>query len=294
MSRKLLRRKLILLSILPALVLVAIGVKLVTMVTYGYAARSDYLEYDSHGLADDVQVLKSMNAIDSYKAYFAEGDRYALEGRLTDAEAEFKTSLSLVDPAQSCPVRINLEVVLETQGDLKSADNRRDEAKPLWQEALKTVQEAPAGCFDTQTEPDEEQRLHRNQTEQRLLDKLKDPESEGGGGGGGGGGPGGGDGGGAGGGAGDGGGGQSEGPGEQSQMPAQGAEGGGQTEGPAGEGEGPAQGGPGEPAPDTVGADRIATDSGGSVHELRPGDGSPDDVLKRLLENSGASGVDRE
>lgn len=291
MSRKLLRRKLILLSILPALVLVAIGVKLVTMVAYGYAARSDYLEYDSHGLADDVQVLKSMNAIDSYKAYFAEGDRYALEGRLTDAEAEFKTSLSLVDPAQSCPVRINLEVVLETQGDLKSADNRRDEAKPLWQEALKTVQEAPAGCFDTQTEPDEEQRLHRNQTEQRLLDKLKDPESGGGGGGGGGGGPGGG-----GGGAGDGGGGggQSEGPGEQSQMPAQGAEDGGQTEGPAGEGEGPAQGGPGEPAPDTVGADRIATDSGGSVHELKPGDGSPDDVLKRLLENSAASGVDRE
>lgn len=79
-------------------------------------------------------------------------------------------------------------------------------------------------------------------------------------------------------------------------MPAQGAEGGGQTEGPAGEGEGegPAQGGPGEPAPDTVGADRIATDSGGSVHELKPGDGSPDDVLKRLLENSAASGVDRE
>lgn len=77
-------------------------------------------------------------------------------------------------------------------------------------------------------------------------------------------------------------------------MPAQGAEGGGQTEGPAGEGEGPAEGGPGEPAPDTVGADRIATDSGGSVHELKPGDGSPDDVLKRLLENSGASGVDRE
>lgn len=278
MSRKLLRRKLILLSILPALMLVAIGVKLVTMVAYGHAARSDYLEYDSRGLADDVQVLKAMNVIDSYKAHFAEGDRYALEGRLTDAEAEFKTSLSLVDPAESCPVRINLEVVLETQGDLKSADNRRDEAKSLWQEALKTVQEAPAGCFDTVTEPDEEQRLHRNETEQRLLDKLKDPESEGGGGGG----------------AGAGAGGQGEGQGEQGQMPAQGAEGGAQTEGPAGEGEAPAQGSPGEPAPDTVGADRIATDSGGSVHELRPGDGGPDDVLKRLLENSGASGVDRE
>lgn len=141
--RKVLRRRLVLFSILPALVLVAIGVKLVTMVAYGYAAKSDFLQFDAYGLADDVRMLKSVNVIDSYKAYFAEGDRYVLEGRLGDAQAEFTTSLSLVDPEESCPVRINLEVVLETQGDLKSAQNRRDEAKPLWQEALKTVQEAP-------------------------------------------------------------------------------------------------------------------------------------------------------
>lgn len=304
--RKVLRRRLVLLSILPALVLLAIGAKLVTMVAYGSAATSDYLDFDSRGLADDVRMLKSMNVIDSYKAFFADGDRYVLDGKLGDAQAEFTTSLSLVDPEDSCPVRVNLEVVLETQGDLKSADNRRDEAKPLWQEALKTVQEAPTGCFDTRTEPDEAVRKHLNETEQRLLDKLKDPEPGTGGGGGGDQGGEGGDGGGQGGGEGQG---QGEGRGEappggpgqdQGDVPAGGeghtpAPGGGEGQGGdqgQDQGQGPAN--PGDPAPNTVGADRIATDSGGSVQELKPQDGDPDEVLKRLLENSDASGVDRE
>ena len=316
--RKVLRRRLVLLSILPALVLLAIGAKLVTMVAYGSAATSDYLDFDSRGLADDVRMLKSVNVIDSYKAYFADGDRYVLDGKLGDAQAEFTTSLSLVDPEDSCPVRINLEVVLETQGDLKSANAHRDEAKPLWQEALKTVQEAPVGCFDTKTEPDEAVRKHLNETEQRLLDKLKDPEPGTGGGGGGGdqGGEGGegGEGGGQGGGEGQG---QGEGQGEappggpgqgQGEAPAGGdgqapAPGGDQGQAPApggdpgqggdqGEGQSPAS--PGDPAPNTVGADRIATDSGDSIQELKPQDGDPDEVLKRLLENSDASGVDRE
>lgn len=304
--RRVLRRRLVLLSLLPALVLLAVGAKLVTMVAYGSAAKSDYLEFDSRALADDVRVLKSVNVIDSYKAYFADGDRYALEGKLSDAQAEFTTSLSLVDQEDSCPVRINLEVVLETQGDLKSADNRRDEAKPLWQEALKTVREAPGGCFDTKTEPDEVVRKHLNETEQRLLDKLKDPEPGGGGGQGGDGGQGGGEG---------QGGAPPGGPGQgQGEAPA-GGEDQGQGEAPPGgpgQGQAPAPGGdqgqggnpggvqgqgpvnPGDPAPNTVGADRIATDSGGSIQELKPQDGDPDEVLKRLLENSDASGVDRE
>ena len=180
-------------------------------------------------------------------------------------------------------------MVLETQGDLKSAEDRRDEAKPLWQEALKTVQEAPDGCFATETE-------------QRLLDKLKDAEPGSGGGGGGGQGEGGGEGGGGGQGGGEG---QGEGQGE---APADG-QGQGQGEGEGGapapgqdQGQGQGQDGGqgqapanlGDPAPDTVGADRIATDSGGSVHELKPREGDPDDVLKRLLEDSAATGVDRE
>jgi hypothetical protein len=310
--RKVLRRRLVLLSILPALVLLAIGAKLVTMVAYGSAATSDYLDFDSRGLADDVRMLKSVNVIDSYKAYFADGDRYVLDGKLGDAQAEFTTSLSLVDPEDSCPVRINLEVVLETQGDLKSADDHRDEAKPLWQEALKTVQEAPVGCFDTKTEPDEAVRKQLNETEQRLLDKLKDLEPGTGGGGGGDQGGEGGDGGGQGGGDDQG---QGEappgGPGQGQGEAPPGGPGQGQGEAPpGGEGQAPAPGGgqggdqgqgqgqgptsPGDPAPNTVGADRIATDSGGSVQELKPKDGDPDEVLKRLLENSDASGVDRE
>lgn len=332
-SRKVLRRRLILFSILPAVLLVAIAVKLATMVLDGDSARSHYLAYDSYGLADDVRRLKSLNVIDSYKPYFADGDRLVLEGKLAEASSEFKTSLSLVSQEQSCPVRINLEVVLETLGDLKNADSHRDEAKSFWTEALKVTQEAPGGCFDTTTEPDEERRTHLNETEQRLEDKLKDPEpQEGGGGGGGQGGGGQGD--------GQGGGGQGGGGDQGGQGQGQGGQGqGGQGQGDQGQNQGqpdqgqgnqgqpnqgqgnqgqpnqgqgeqgqgnqgqPDQGqagqAPGEPqdqaTPDTVGADRIATESDGvATHQLNPSQGDPDDVLKRLLEDSNASGTDRE
>ncbi|OMC38023.1 hypothetical protein A5740_03730 [Mycobacterium sp. GA-1841] len=333
-SRKVLRRRLIVFSILPAVVLVAIGVKLVTMVIYGHSARTHYLSYDSYGLADDVRKLKSLNVIDSYKPYFADGDRYVLEGKLADAESEFKKSLSLVSPEDSCPVRINLEVVLEALGDLKNADQHRDEAKPFWTEALKVTQEAPAGCFDTTTEPDEERRTHLNETEQRLEDKLKDPPPSEGGGGGGGGGQGQGDQGQ--GGQGGGGGGQGGQGGDQGGQGGQG--GGGQGQPDQGQGgqnqpgqnqpgrnqpgqnqpgqNQPGQNQPGQPGSDqggagqngqgsggaqdqstrdTVGADRIATESNGvATHQLNPGQGDPGDVLKRLLEDSNASGTDRE
>lgn len=323
-SRKVLRRRLIVFSILPAVLLVGIAVKLITMVVYGSSARSDYLAYNSYGLADDVRTLKSFNVIDSYKPYFADGDRYVLEGKLAEAESEFKRSLSLVSQARSCPVRINLEVVLETLGDLKNADKHRDEAKSLWTEALKVTQEAPGGCFDTTTEPDEERRKHLNETEQRLQDKLKDPESPDGGQGGGGQGQGQGDQGqndqgqgqgqgegqGQGGqgqnGQGDGGQGQGEGdpgqsgqgdPGQNSQ--GQGEQGQGEPgengqgqNGESGQGSGEAKA---DPTPDTVGADRVATESDGvATHQLNPGQGDPGDVIQRVLEDTNASGSDRE
>lgn len=303
--RKVLRRKLVALSVVPVLLLLGLALKLIVMVSTGYAAQSHYLGYDSYSLRDDVRLLKSWNIIDSYKAYFTEGDRYVLEGKLAEAETEFKQSLERVDPGKSCPVRINLEVVLETRGDLKSADRKRDEAKKFWEEALVVTREAPAGCFDTTSEPDGEVRKHLNETERRLLDKLKDPPttstsptpttspspspspSDGGGGGGSdqndgdqnGGGSG------QGGGGTDQSGGSGQGGGDQNGEPNQ------QPGEPTQESQGPGQ--PTQ-APNPIGPDRIPTSAGGGGNELHPNQGDPSDVLRRSLENSTASGTDTE
>ncbi|SLF39531.1 Uncharacterised protein [Mycobacteroides abscessus subsp. abscessus] len=302
-SRKVLRRRLVALSVLPALLLLGFAVKLIVMVSTGYAAQSNYLAYDSYSLRDDVRILKSWNIINSYKAYFTEGDRYVLEGRLAEAETEFKESLKRVDPPESCPVRINLEVVLETRGDLKSADHKRDDAKKFWEEALAVTREAPAGCFNTTSEPDEAVRKHLNETEQRLLDKLKDPPAtsaspspttspsppppEGGGGGGGGGNGGDGQGGGN--------GGDGQGGGNDHNDGQRGGDQNGQPNSLPGEPtqEGPSPGQPTQ-APTPVGPDRIPTSGANGANELHPDQGDPADVLKRSLENSTASGTDTE
>ncbi|SKV03260.1 Uncharacterised protein [Mycobacteroides abscessus subsp. bolletii] len=294
-SRKVLRRRLVALSVLPALLLLGFAVKLIVMVSTGYAAQSHYLAYDSYSLRDDVRILKSWNIIDSYKAYFTEGDWYVLEGRLAEAETEFKESLKRVDPRESCPVRINLEVVLETRGDLKSADRERDDAKKFWEEALVVTREAPAGCFNTTSEPDEAVRKHLTETEQRLLDKLKDPPAtsaspspttspspappEGDGGGGGGGGNG----------------GDGQGGGNDHNDGQRGGDQNGQPNPSPGEPtqEGPSPGQPTQ-APTPVGPDRIPTSGANGANELHPDQGDPADVLKRSLENSTASGTDTE
>ena len=63
--RKVLRRKLLVISVFPALLVLGIALKLVTMVSYGQSARSDFVAYNSYGMAGDVRKLKSFNVIGS-------------------------------------------------------------------------------------------------------------------------------------------------------------------------------------------------------------------------------------
>jgi hypothetical protein len=167
-----LRRRLLLFSAPVALVAVLIAVKLISVVVSGSSAASHYAQKDTDELRGDVSTLNILNVIEPAKAPFAAGAVAVLEERLDQADARFAEALAMTDPAQSCPVRINLELVRERQGDIDAWENRPDKARDRYRSALALVEDAPPGCFEGNDDPDADRRAVRNDTAPRLAAKM--------------------------------------------------------------------------------------------------------------------------
>lgn len=171
-SRLRLRRRLLLFSAPVVLVVLIAIVKMISVVVAGDSAVSDFGRGDSAALRDDVAALKILNVIEAEKAPFAAGTLAVREGRLDEADTRFSEALSRTDPAQSCPVRVNLELVRERQGDVDAWEGRLDQARERYTSALAIVADAPERCFQGNTDPDAERRAVRNDAAARLAAKI--------------------------------------------------------------------------------------------------------------------------
>jgi hypothetical protein len=171
-SRVRLRRRLLLFSAPVVIVALLAIVKLLSVVVAGNSAVSNFADDDAAGLRDNASTLSVLNVIEPVKAPFADGAAAVLEGRLDQADAAFSKSLSATDTEQSCPVRINLELVRERQGDVDAWEGRPDQARERYTSALTVVQEAPASCFAGNTDPDPERRAVRADAAPRLAAKM--------------------------------------------------------------------------------------------------------------------------
>ncbi|MBI3689952.1 MAG: hypothetical protein HY239_04625 [Mycolicibacterium aromaticivorans] len=107
--------------------------------------------------------------IEPAKAPLARGSAAVLEGRLADADTEFTRALA---GGQSCAVRVNLELVRETQGDVAAGAGRTDAAGERYRSALRVVAEAPAGCFAGNDDPQPDRRTVRAEADARLAAKI--------------------------------------------------------------------------------------------------------------------------
>jgi hypothetical protein len=117
-TRLRLRRRLVVLSVPAALVVLVAAAKMISVLLVGGAAVEAFAEHDTESLRDDINALAVLNVIEPQKIPFAQGDLAALEGRIDDAERAFSNALAGTSAADSCAVRVNLELVRETQGDL--------------------------------------------------------------------------------------------------------------------------------------------------------------------------------
>ncbi|BBX06948.1 hypothetical protein [Mycolicibacterium aichiense] len=289
--------------------LLLLAAKLIGVVMVGNSTIADFAAHDIDALHEDVARLQVFDVIEPGKSTFAAGDLAVLEGELDRAERQFADALNRISDGESCPVRINVELVRETMGDLATRAGNRERAQQSYTDALTVVQQAPGGCFAGNDDPNQDRRATRADSIPRLERKLANlqappatplpppaqigpqspptsltptsvpplpglgPPPEQGPGPSPGPGPG-----------------PSPAPGPGPNMPQLPQNGGGQV--PV---VGPDDGGDGPGALDPVSPDRLPTAGDGAAapaHRLGPGD--PLDKLRDLLDNSNATGDNRE
>lgn len=171
-SRLSLRRRLVLFSAPVTLVALLAAVKMISVVVVGNSAVTNFSDGDAAALGRDTATLNALNVVEPAKAPFAAGALAVLQGRLDEADARFSEALSLTDAGHSCPVLVNLELVRERRGDIDGWEGRPDQAREQYRSALAIVADAPAGCFENNTDPDPERRAVRHDSATRLAAKL--------------------------------------------------------------------------------------------------------------------------
>jgi hypothetical protein len=171
-SRLRLRRRLLVFSAPVVIAALVAAVKMISVVVAGNSAVSHFGSGDLTALRDDVSAMSILNVIEPAKAPFAAGTLAVREERLDLADALFTEALSRTEAAQSCPVRVNLELVRERQGDVDGWEGRPDRARERYTSALAVVEGAPAGCFEGNTDPDADRRAIRDDAAARLAGKM--------------------------------------------------------------------------------------------------------------------------
>lgn len=166
-----LRMRLLVMSAPVSLVVVVALLKLWTVVVAGGSAATDFAERNTDALGRDVTTLSTLDVIEPVRTRFTAGTLAVLEDRLTDADGQFAAALSQTGQAQSCPVRVNLELVRETLGD-RAAEKFDGSAIGWYRNALAVVAEAPDGCFTGSTDADPDRRAVLEATVARLNAKI--------------------------------------------------------------------------------------------------------------------------
>ncbi|MEH3143099.1 MAG: hypothetical protein PGN37_23655 [Mycobacterium kyogaense] len=167
------RRRLLLLSALPAALALAIAGALISVVLSGRSAQENYASGATGELADDVAVLQRFGVIQPASTHSAAGSLAVLQDRLADADHEFSQVLGLTAADRSCPARVNLELVRERQGDVAAWEARLDDARERYASALAVIDAAPQNCFGGNDDPDTERRAVRQDAAARIAAKLQ-------------------------------------------------------------------------------------------------------------------------
>ncbi|ORA98178.1 hypothetical protein BST30_26245, partial [Mycobacterium mantenii] len=170
-----LRRRLLLYSAPLTILALLVAIKLISVVAAGDSAVSAFSSGDGKAVQADAAILGVANVVEPAKAQFAAGVAAVLDGRLGDADTHFATALARTDADHSCPVRVNLELVRETQGDRAAAQGDRAGADERYASALSIVDAAPHGCFAGNNDPDSQRRAIRQEAANRLAAKRTAP-----------------------------------------------------------------------------------------------------------------------
>ncbi|UXA18684.1 hypothetical protein [Mycobacterium sp. SMC-4] len=172
-ARLRLRRRLLVASALPALVVLMVAAKLISVVIAGNAAQRDFAAGRADAMATDVAILQMLDVIEPSTTAFAAGSLAVLDEKLDAADRHFTESLAATAAGASCAVRVNLALVRERQGDIDAWEARLDAARTQYDSALGVIAAAPSGCFAGNQDPDPQRRAVREDAAARIEAKIR-------------------------------------------------------------------------------------------------------------------------
>jgi tetratricopeptide (TPR) repeat protein len=167
------RRRLLLWSVLPGLLLLCVALKLLSVGPLAGQAASAFAANDAHAAGMAAEALQLANILERHKAPFAAGDALVLAGDIGAARLRFEEALNLApaDSADACIIRLNLVLAIERLGDDKLRSEDPASAAALFTEALDIAGAAPGGCFAGTEAAESGQKL--SEAEGRLKGKLE-------------------------------------------------------------------------------------------------------------------------
>lgn len=144
--RATIRRRIAWASIIPALLVLALVVKLLSMFTFAHFSLSAYADGNGEGASSAAAGQQPANWFEPYKAPFNEGDGLALSGELPAAREKFEHALTLARGLEECVVRVNLSLTIELQGDAAASAGDQAAAQKFYVEALAVTADTPDEC----------------------------------------------------------------------------------------------------------------------------------------------------
>ena len=143
------RQRLTLWSVLPAIVLVVLAVRLLLLPVQMGQAQDAHQGDDGAGVIDAGESLGVMNLVERWRAPFVEGTGRSMNGDLAGGRSLLETALERTGNEQDdCTVRTNLVITISQQADAAKEAGDEDKEKSLAEEALKLIEEGPEGCLD--------------------------------------------------------------------------------------------------------------------------------------------------
>ncbi|KAB1657303.1 hypothetical protein F8O01_08655 [Pseudoclavibacter chungangensis] len=152
-----------------SLVALLVAAKLISMVLVGQATVAKYEDADYEGALNSAQQQKILNVIEQWKAPYSTGTTYLQLGLNDEARAELESALPLAGGIDQCPVRSNLAIAIERQGDAMLDAGDSEGARDHWTQALAVLEQQPAECTESTS------KAAMDESEQRIRAKLDPP-----------------------------------------------------------------------------------------------------------------------
>ena len=176
------RRRLVWGTVLPAIVLLVLAARFLTLPLHMGSAQDAHAAGDGPGVVRAAERLGILNLVERWRAPFVEGTGKSMSGDLEGGRRDLELALSRTgNPQDDCTVRTNLVITISQQADQAKEAGDADQEKAFAEEALTLIEEGPEGCLDGSDDGNEGEAGAKQQEQKDQLEEQtgkKEPEEE--------------------------------------------------------------------------------------------------------------------